>query len=265
MSKNIDYSTTYIAVKKLSVVWVKSQRPYNEGWAKSIAENFDPDKFEPVIVTQPNGAGIYHIIEGQHRTRAVEMMWGGGETIPCRVLDEADPKRAAEIWLGINAGRKAIRPITEFLVAVEAQRENEVAISAVVRRAGYKIGSNAGSDNTISAVGVLRKIFAKYGEKILYQTLQTCRLVWGSDSHGAAGAILSGLGLFLNEFHGHVDAGHLRKAITNQYKSPGNFVEAARYESDETSETLEVAMSNLLRKKYNLKQRDDKKLKRKEA
>jgi hypothetical protein len=265
MSKNIDYSVTHIAAKRLSVVWVKSQRPYNEAWSKSIADNFDPDKFEPVIVTQPNGAGIYHIIEGQHRTRAVEMMWGVNEMVPCRVLDEADPKRAAEIWLGINAGRKAIKPVTAFLVAVEAQRETEVVINNVVKRAGYRVGTSAATENTISAVAALRKVFTNYGEKILYQTLQTCRLIWGSDSHGASGSIVSGLGLFLNEFQGHVDQIHLKRAVTNQYKSPGNFIEAARYESDETSETLDVAMSNLLRKKYNLKQRDDKKLKRKEA
>lgn len=258
-----DYEVKSISVKNLSVVWRKAQRPYNEKWARQISENFDPDKYEPVIVTKPNSAGIYHIIEGQHRTRGIEMLWGPNTQIPCRVIAEADPTRAAEIWLGINAGRKAIKPVTGFLVAVEAGRELEVAIYSVVRKAGYRVSDYAKSENNISAVGALRKIYSNYGDKVLFHTLQACRLLWGSDPHGVAGSIITGFGMFLNEFHGHVDSVHLRKAITSQYKSPGNFVEAARNESDKSSESLDVAMADLIKVKYNKNLRDPKKLKRK--
>src|SRR6516225_5950032 len=104
------YKTEWIPVKVLSVVWVNAQRPYDEKWAKQIADNFDPDKFDPIVVTQPNGQGIYHIVEGQHRRHALEMFAaktnngiGENELAPCRVIDEVDPARAAEIWLGNNS------------------------------------------------------------------------------------------------------------------------------------------------------------------
>src|SRR5215831_10655473 len=113
------YKIEYIPVCKLSVVWVSAQRPYDEKWAKSIADDFDPDKFDPLVVTLPNGQGIYHIIEGQHRRWALQMYAakidkhnnGQNEMAPCRIVEEADPARAAEIWLGINKGRKAIKPV----------------------------------------------------------------------------------------------------------------------------------------------------------
>src|SRR5262249_86768 len=134
----------WIPVKNLSVVWVQAQRPYNERWAKEIADNFDPDKFDALVVTKPNGHGIYHIIEGQHRRHALEIFsakssatgYGGNEMAPCRVVEEADPARAAEIWLGINGGRKAIPPVSEFRVAVVACREPEKTINKIV--AGHR-------------------------------------------------------------------------------------------------------------------------------
>lgn len=262
---SVDLNITYIAVKNLSVVWRKSQRQYNERWAKEIADNFDPDKFEAVSVTQPNGAGVYHIIEGQHRKGAVEMLYGPNEKIPCRIISEADPSRAAEIWLGINQGRKKIRPVTEFLVAVEAKRELETAINKIVRSQDYRVVEASTQDNGLSAVGALRKIYLGYGDKVLARTLHTCRYIWGSDPQAVQGGILLGMSMFINEFSGHIDFAHLKKSIVGQYSSPFKFMEAARFEADRSSESLTVAMSELLRMKYNRNLKlDAKKLRRKD-
>ena len=57
----------WIPCKQLSLVWAEAQRPLNESHAKSIADNFDPEMFGTIAVTKPNGAGIYHIIDGHHR------------------------------------------------------------------------------------------------------------------------------------------------------------------------------------------------------
>jgi len=261
--ETLEYGIEFIPCKHLSVIWRKSQRPYNEAWAKKIAEDFDPDKYEPISVTKPNGAGIYHIVEGQHRKGAVEMLWGPETQIACRVIAEADPSRAAEIWLGINKGRKQIRPIVEFMVAVEAAREMEVAINKIVRRAEYHITENTKSDNAIGAVGALRKVYTNYGELTLRKTLDTCRYLWGTDPGGVSGYILTGMSMFLNEFGSYIELSHLRKVIQGQYTSPRKFIDAARVESEKSSETMDVAMSELLRMKYNKGQRDHKKLKRK--
>lgn len=260
-----NFEITFIAAKHLSVIWRQSQRDYDDKWAQHIADEFDPDKFEPVIVTKPNGAGVYHVIEGQHRARAIDKLWGPNEMVPSRVVAEADPARAAEIWLGINAGRKGIKPIREFLVAVEARRTLECNINSVVRRAGYHIDQNTKADNAISAVGALRKIYNRYGENLLFVTLNTCRKLWGNDPAGVSGSILGGMSMFLNEFNRYTETPHLVKAITTNYKSPRNFVEAARFASERANEPLDVAMSDLVRMKYNKGRHENKKLKRKES
>lgn len=265
MTTNIDYSITWIQVKDLNVIWRKAQRPFNPKWCQHIADEFDPDKFEPIIVTKPNGQGIYHIVEGQHRKGAMEILWGGSERVPCRIIAEADPARAAEIWLGINKGRKAIRPVQEFLVAVEANRDLEVAVNAIVKKAGYFVSDQTKTDNAISAVGALRKIYNLYGKETLYYTLQICRLLWGADPKGSSGAMMTGFAMFLNEWQKYIEAAHLRKVIVNQYKSPWGFLDAAKLESQKSSENLDYAMSELIRAKYNKSMRvESKKLKRRQ-
>lgn len=263
MSKELDYKITHLPVANLSVIWTKSQRPFREKWAKEIADNFDPDKFEPIIVTKPNGAGIYHIVEGQHRKVAIELALGTDQLAPCRIIDHADPARAAEIWLGINDGRKVVRPVIKFLVAVEAKREPEMKINAIVKRCGYYVSENTAFDNCISAVRSLRKVF-NYGDKTLVYTLEACRLLWGSDPRGASGSMINGLGLFLNEFHEHVDSRRLRTTVQGKYKSPWKLVDAANAYKEKASEQLDVALAEVVRMTYNNGLKEDKRLKRKQ-
>lgn len=261
----IDYEITWIDVTKLSVLWREAQRPFNEKWARQIAEEFDNEKFEPIIVTKPNGAGIYHIIEGQHRKSALEYALGENQKAPCRVIGEADPHRAAEIWVGVNKGRKTPRPIQEFLVCVEAQRSTEVAINRIVRRVGFHVSAITGDPYSVKAVGALRRVYATYGAQTLMHVLEACKLMWGDEPQGVSGRIISGLALFINEFHAYVDPERMRSVIVNQYKSPWKFIDAAKVEAEKSSETLDTAMSELVRMKYNKGLHENKKLRRKEA
>lgn len=251
------YKIEWIAVKHLSVVWVQAQRPYDEKWARAIADDLDPDKFDPIIVTQPNGQGIYHIIEGQHRRHALEIyaekVGGGGtaqnEQAPCRIIDEVDPARAAEIWLGINAGRKAVKPITAFLVAVAAQRDIETAINKVLHRLNYKV-SPAKMPFHISAVSALRTIYNRHGLITIEKTVRMLSLMWGGDPQAVSSALLRGTAIFLHEFGDHVNAKRLRQQVGERF-SPWKFKEAAEARKHSTLENLDEAISELLIREYN--------------
>jgi len=249
------YKIEYIPVKNLSVVWVQAQRPYNSKWAHEIAENFDPDKFDPLVVTKPNGEGVYHIIEGQHRRHALEIYAAKcgdkaeNEQAPCRVIEEADPARAAEIWLGINAGRKSIRPIQEFLVAVIANRDVEVAINRIVTRVGYRV-SAAKLENTISAVSALKMVYNRHGAETLEKTLRVLNSIWGSDPQAVTSPILRGFGIFLHEFGSHVTVRRLNQQVGEKF-TPWKFQDAAEARKQSTLERLDEAIAELLVREYN--------------
>jgi hypothetical protein len=249
------YKIEWIPVRNLSVVWVQSQRPYDEKWAKTIADALDPDKFDPIIVTKPNGQGMYHVIEGQHRRHALEMFAtkiggkGEDEQAPCRIVEEADPARAAEIWLGINAGRKAVKPITAFLVAVAAQREVETKINQIVNRQGYKVSGTKLKFN-ISAVSALRMIYNRHGLTTIEKTLRALTVLWEGDPQAVSSAILRGMAMFLHEFSDHVNFKRLHAQVGERF-SPWKFKEAAEARKQSSLESLEEAISELLIREYN--------------
>lgn len=266
----MDTKIEKIAVKHLSVVWVQAQRPYNEKWAREIAENFDPDKFDPLVVTKPNGEGVYHIIEGQHRRHALEMYAGKfrgslpeNEQAPCRIIDEADPSRAAEIWLGINAGRKAVRPIQEFLVAVIANRETEVAINRILTRLGYHV-SPARKNSNISAVSALKSIYNRYGAETLERTLRTLNSIWGNDPAAVTSPILRGFAIFMHEFWSHITIKRLKQQVGERF-TPWKFQDAAEARKQSTMEKIDEAISELLIREYNRGLKEENRIHRKKS
>ncbi len=251
ISKLVKVDIEYIAVKYLSVVWVQAQRPYDANWSKKIAEEFDPDKFDALIVTKPNGQGIYHIIEGQHRRHALEM-WdkvnGGNAQAPCRVVEDADPARAAEIWLGVNKGRKTVSAVHEFKVAVVAKREPETAINKIVIQAGYKVSSTK-AENGVSAVTALKTVYNTHDAVTLKYVLEALRFIWGSDPKAVSGSMIRGMGMFVHEFHPYIDAAKLKKQVMKS--SPYQFIAQAKVRSETTQESVDVSIAENLRREYN--------------
>ncbi|MEY9235344.1 hypothetical protein ABIF78_007667 [Bradyrhizobium japonicum] len=259
----IDYQIQHIAVKHLSVVWVESQRPYKESEARLIADNFDPDLFDPLKVTKPNGNGIFHICDGQHRKGAVEMLWGSDQMVPCHVSPEGDPKRAAEIFLKTNTARRPPTSIDHFKVSVVAELKNEVAIDRIVRHNGFRVDGGQ-SKEAISAVSSLRNIFSVCGPQVLDQTLRVLHEIWRDDRNAVAGPILRGFGYFLNEFGPYAKHARLVDVVRKKW-TPGTLLRDAKAGKEVHGGSTQASMVELLVRTYNRNLRGDTPLKRKES
>jgi hypothetical protein len=252
----------HVAIKNLSVIWAQSQRPFNEKWAKQIAAEFDPDKFDPPVITKPNGVGFYHIVEGQHRVNGAKIAFGENEQLLCRMVDADDPARAAEIWLGINSGRKAIRPVQRFEVSVIASRMPEMEINTLVKKMGYRI-SPVRADHCISAVSSLIEVHRKFGIMILKATLLAIDKTWPGDPAAFGGELIKGYASFINEFHSYIDHKRLAENITKAF-TPHKLLAAGRLYSEQNMTAVVEGIAETIRSKYNYKMRDEKsKLRRK--
>jgi len=243
-----DYKLQWIPVRNLAVVWPDAQRPYYEYWAKDIAEAFDPDMFDPVKVTLPNGNGIYHICEGQHRTRAVEILYGPNEQVPCLVAQESNPARAAKIFLDTNTRRKHVTKVAKFKVAVTAGEKTEVAIDRIVRHNGYRVEGTHATD-TIAAVEGLKFGYTK-GAKTLDRTLRILRDTWSGDPTAVASPILKGYCAFICEFSAQLDFERLRDVIAKKY-TPGKLLIDAKNVKDALKIRAADAVVHLLLQTYN--------------
>lgn len=239
----------WIEVGLISVVWTNSQRPFDERHAKRIADNFNREKFDPVKVTLPNGDGIYHACDGQHRVGAVKMLAGDREKIPCQVLPEGNPARAAQLFLGINTGRKRPQPIDLFKVGVTANNETEVAVNRIVTRMGYLVGHGHGNKG-IMAVAALTSVYRKQGSGVLESALKIIQATWGMDPNAVVSPIIHGYGAFLGEYGSEVNWQRLKDVVKKKF-TPGSLVAAARNMREMHGGGMMDAMKDVLLAHYN--------------
>lgn len=251
--------------KLLSVIWVQAQRPYRESRARKIADNFDPARFDPIRVTLPNGNGEYHIVDGQTRKAAVEMLWGGEEKVPCIVLEAKEPAEAARLFDGINSLRFGVDPISKFKVRVTAKEPTETAINRIVETRGYKISASHSeetrSGRNISAVGALKTVYIANGAKVLDDVLQILSATWPSDPHATSSAIVRGYGQLLGEFGSKVNWERLKTCVANKY-TPGSLMTHAKELQHTFDGSMADAVLRILLTRYNRGLPENKILKR---
>lgn len=243
-----DYHLEWIACKDLSVVWIQAQRKYREAEAKKIADHFDPELFDPIKVTLPNGDGKYHICDGQTRKGAVEILYGQNEKVPCLVAPEGDPVKAARMFLGTNTSRRSPSSIDNFKVSVTAQMPTEVAIDRIVRHHGYRVDSPGVS--AISAVSALKMVYATCGKMILDQTLRSIKDTWGDDRNAVAGPLLRGFGAFLNEYSSQIEYAKFTEIIGKKW-TPGRLLQEAKTIRDLHGGSTVATIKQMLFAQYN--------------
>lgn len=243
------HSTKWIAIKHLSVVWVSAQREYNERHAKKIADSFDPDLFDDLVVTLPNGDGIFHVVDGQHRRGAVCSLYGEDEKVPCRIVNAADPARAAAIFDKINTGRRLPSSLEKFKVRVTSGSETEVAINKLVTSLNCRIAMSA-SPGSIRAVGSLITVYNSFGLGVLRDALMGIIAIWPNDKAALEGPIIEGFGSLIGELRGHMDWKRLRERTGNTY-TPGRLLAQAKADKEALGGRVSDGVRRVLVRNYN--------------
>lgn len=177
-----------------------TQRELRPGWAAQIANNFDPDRFTPPLVSIRDHR--YFVIDGQHRVEAMKIMGWGDQQIQCWTYEGLTQEQEADLFLWHN-NRKAVGALEKFQIAVVADRDAECDINRIVLLNGLKIGGGGkASPGSIPAVGALRKVYG-HGGKTLGRTLRIVRDSYGDD--GLKGHVIEGIGLLCAKYNGELD------------------------------------------------------------
>jgi len=195
--------TVYMPLNKLSVVWIRAQRPFDLAWATLIAENFDKDMFEDVVIAA------------------------------------SDPARAAEIWIQINNGKKKARPVDHFHVMVTAKNDEAVQIERILKECGLIVGPKARGH--VSCVAALQAVYRMKVSKdqvvgeVLDYTLAAMVAIWGPTNNQAYGATLvKSFGLFAKSYWADIDWQRLTDTIKRRFFNPDELIAAGRHNRERT-------------------------------
>lgn len=244
-----EYPVKWIPVGELSVIWAQSQRPLNERRVKQIMDAPDPDALGVLTVTLPNGKGVHHIIDGQHRAEAFRRLWGDKEKLPCLILPSKGTVEAANIWLKMNGGRAKPGALDSFRVGVTARYEAETAVNDLTKSLGYRVGLDS-KDGVISCVSALLSIHKRHGNEVLKDTLLTIQGCWGRTRDSVQNMIVQGFSEVIATHRGALDRKRLVDRVSKKY-TPARFIAAARSGQDFHGGTLSGAAAKLLVNTYN--------------
>jgi hypothetical protein len=209
-------------------------RPIYGPWVAQRKNTFDVSKLGvPVISERADGTRIW--LDGQNRGALLTLVGWGDQAIECKVFRGLTVKQEAELFLALNDNRR-VGAIYRFLARVTAGDPDAVAISDIVRGAGWRIGDQSGAD-TITAVAALEKVYQ--GDQrdqvegvapgwALQRTLATMTQAWGFKSDTANGEIIKGIGALFNRYLDGIDTIVLVKKLATYPAGPAGLLGDAR-------------------------------------
>lgn len=223
-----DINIRWIPVKNLSVKWHIAQRKeVILSHAKKIAGSFDNEKFGILSVSMADDRGVHHIIDGVHRATAVKILWGEDEQVPCQILPAQDPQRCAQIFLGLNKGRRPVTTVDNFRNSVTAGDPDAININKVVKSLGYRVEQTK-VDGTIAAVGALGNVYRRFGPEILRDVLQILQATWGMSADAVQGPIIQAYGEVLGNYHKVINFGRTKDVMVKRFPNPNRLMATVR-------------------------------------
>lgn len=169
------------------------QRDVSSTWVSAHLP-FDPQKSGAVVLS--SRAGGPYCVDGQHR---VELARSSGVShINAFVIDGLSQRDEAGLFTLYQRERRGLTSFALYRADLVAGDADTVAMERVVRVAGFKIGKQASSPNTITAIDSLRYIQRLGGEDLLARTLRVVKTFWIGEEKALSGQVIKGLAMFLD-------------------------------------------------------------------
>lgn len=176
-----------------------AQRELNTNRVAKMAAHFDLERLGFPTVSERGGH--FYIIDGQHRVETCREIGYEDQQIQCWTYTGLTEEQEADMFLDLN-DTLTVDAFSKFKVGIQAGRPEECDIDRIVRAQGL-IVSRDKIDGAISAVGTLRRVYARDGANVLARSLGLIR-----DAYGDAGleaAVIDGIGLLCSRYNGDLD------------------------------------------------------------
>jgi hypothetical protein len=176
-----------------------AQREFSQHKVDALVANWDPDKLGVPTVNERDG--LYYIVDGQHRIRALEDMGLSEKHVQCNTYENLSEQEEASLFLGLN-DNLAVGVMDKYKVGVVAEVPDAVAIDRIVRKLGLKIGLDQ-TGGTIKAIGTLRRVYSRSGGAVLQRTLALLSETYGD--HGFGATVIDGISLMADRYGENMD------------------------------------------------------------
>jgi len=170
------------------------QRTLGKQLVNQIAGEFSWYAFDPILVGKRMDRSLW-VVDGQTRYAVAELL--GHVEIATRVFDSEGKRHEAEVFLKANT-KRGVKSFDKWRAALCAEEPETVAISDMVRKAGFAVSYSHSWPN-LRCVSKLRDA---YNSGVLPECLTAIWRCWHGNSDALSEVIMGALYMFFEHFPG---------------------------------------------------------------
>jgi len=178
---------------------------------RKIADGFDPDKLDPLKISQRADGSLW-VIDGNHRLQAILSLGWSDQLVPVRLVRGLSYQQEAALFAA-QRDRRDPTAAESFRAAIEAGDSAALIVRAVCESLGlsvaYKTSRGSGTPRMVNAVGAAWNIAGDAGELRLRRILGTVDRAWGAQSGVFTAHTIVGLNAFFSRYEDKYDTGRL--------------------------------------------------------
>lgn len=190
MPKSVTLSTKVLKIDE------SYQRLIDHSMVHRIRDNFDPDLFQSLIVSEREGE--YHIVDGGHRFCAIK---DAVKEVPCILWQGLTYEQECEKFRKLNTNRRSLNASVVFHSMVREGDADATDVVRVMRTNGFTYNryNQTSKENMIGSPSKMLKLYRANGVELLDRTLNICRKAWHGTKNSLLTTMLTGLHTFLTE------------------------------------------------------------------
>lgn len=189
-----DVSFELIPIKNL-VSNQDYQRMLSERHIRNALEEFDVYQINPVKVSRRDG--VNYVFDGQHTIEIIAAESGSRDTpVWCMIYDDLKYTEEAHIFADQQKNVKKLTPYETFVAHVEAGDAKQKMIQTIVESYGLTVSRNQ-IPSGITAVTAMERIYDKYGQNVLDNTIRLDIATWEGEKYSLSGNMLTGIAKIL--------------------------------------------------------------------
>jgi hypothetical protein len=199
------------------------QRPYTEGRAVGYAMRFSWRKFRSIAINR-RPDGTLALVDGQHRLRAAQMVFGPDVVVPCTFTHVETTAEEAGDFDGINTDRSGLAYNAAFRARVHYEDPDSVLVMTVLAEKGLRPlwpREPRGIKGTVTACRTIEYMTKKAGVTSARATISILHELWGDDPEGYRDFMLGGLWQFLLRYDGHVRRDRIIEVLREASRKDG--------------------------------------------
>jgi hypothetical protein len=227
----------------------RCQQPLKQGHAERIASDLDIDVLGHLTVNVLTSSGKAEVLDGQTRMYALKHSGYSACYLWCDVFYDLPDAEKALKFVALN-NKKNPSVFHKFVKAVTGRKPREVAINAIVEKAGCHV-SESPQPNSIVATAALGRVFDKQGGDALRQTIATLHEAYPDDRHGLDGVLLESVGLLYGRYNGGLVMSRLIEVLATERRGYTTFLQRARALQEENNKSRVACLAAAIVDSYN--------------